>query len=253
MSNKNIYLYTNGDSVSWGAELEDKRKKFSTLLCKNKNWVDFNVASAGISNDRIFRNTIRDVTKFLNGKPIYNENLGYCTIEKIFVLISFTSPTRVDYFDGDVFKVEHFWHDNDKWGLKDAEYETKNEFIINNSKTQPSFVRLFNQIITLDSFLTLNKIPHLFTNAFFVYEESEFEIIKSNLNVDKVLSQFDDPDDYFGLHDLYHYVPESYKKINLIQMLKNKNIPELLAERGHPSEEGHKEIYNFLKDKINYE
>ncbi len=72
MEKKLKVLYTNGDSVSWGSELKDRTNRFSTLIAKEKGLVDFNVASSGISNDRIFRNTMRDVCKFLNGEPIYN-------------------------------------------------------------------------------------------------------------------------------------------------------------------------------------
>lgn len=248
-----ICLYTNGDSVSWGAELENKKNRFSSLISKDRNWFDLNVASAGISNDRIYRTTIRDISKYLNNKEIYCEGFGYKKVEKIFVLIAFTSPTRIEYFDGDVFLKEQLWFDEDRWGDIDKHYITDSKYILENTKLEPSLVRLFNQIISLDSFLTLHNIPHLFVNAFFNFQVKEFDIIKNNLNNIKISSQFDDPYDYFGFEEIYKLIPNTYKEINLIEYLKEKKNKTLLALRGHPSETGHFEIYKLLNNIISYE
>ena len=55
-------LYTNGDSVVWGAELENKeRERFSNLISGKLGMVDCNNASSGVSNDYIYRQTIRKI------------------------------------------------------------------------------------------------------------------------------------------------------------------------------------------------
>ena len=55
-------FYSNGDSVVWGAELENKQtERYSSIVSNLFNWVDCNNASAGVSNDYIFRQTMRDV------------------------------------------------------------------------------------------------------------------------------------------------------------------------------------------------
>jgi len=157
MEKKLKILYTNGDSVSWGSELKDRTNRFSTLLAKEKGLVDFNVASSGISNDRIYRNTLRDLCKFVNGEPIYNEELGYVKVDEMFVLISFTAPTRFDYFDGDVFVNERLWTHKDKWGTIDEHRLTDSKYVIHQTDLTPSLLRVFQQIISLKSFCEANK------------------------------------------------------------------------------------------------
>ncbi len=50
--NKTPILYSNGDSVVWGAELENKEtQRFSNILSKDLGMIDCNNASAGVSND----------------------------------------------------------------------------------------------------------------------------------------------------------------------------------------------------------
>ena len=59
-------LYSIGDSVVWGAELENiEEERFSHSLAKKLDAVDCNNATAGVSNDYIFRHTIRDINHFL--------------------------------------------------------------------------------------------------------------------------------------------------------------------------------------------
>ena len=243
-------LYTNGDSISWGSELKDRTNRFSTLLAKEKGLIDFNVSSSGISNDRIFRNTLRDVCKFLNSEPIYNEELGYVKVDEMFVLISFTAPTRFDYFDGDVFVKEQLWTHRDKWGKIDEEHLTDSKYIIHQTHLAPSLLRIFQQIISLTSLFKSNNIPYLFVNAFFEYDIDEISITNKDIHFDKVSKQFDDVNDYFGLLDLYKHIPQSFKDINLTKYLKGFKDDSMFEERGHLSSIGHLEIAKLLKDKI---
>ncbi len=64
-------LYSHGDSVVWGAELENKKiERFSHHISKKLGLMDCNNASAGVSNDYIYRHTIRDVSHWLKTKLI---------------------------------------------------------------------------------------------------------------------------------------------------------------------------------------
>ena len=55
-------LYSNGDSTIWGAELDDKEKeRFSSIVADKLGWIDCNNASSGVSNDYIYRQTLRDL------------------------------------------------------------------------------------------------------------------------------------------------------------------------------------------------
>jgi len=250
MEKKLKVLYTNGDSVSWGSELKDRSNRFSTLISNELNLIDFNVASSGISNDRIYRTTMRDLCKFVNGEKIYNEELGYVKVDEIFVLISFTAPTRFDFFDGDVFINERLWTHKDKWGMKDEHHLTDSKYVIHQTELAPSFIRLFHQIISLKTFCELHKIPYLYTNAFFEYDEDELMVINRNINSEKIQKQFDDPNDYYGLIDLYKQVPQTFKDINLTKYLKGFKDESMFEERGHPSPKGHTEIKNLILEYV---
>ena len=59
-----MILYSIGDSVTWGAELENKEnERFSKIIADEIGFIDCNNASAGVSNDYIFRNTMRDINQ----------------------------------------------------------------------------------------------------------------------------------------------------------------------------------------------
>ena len=50
-----MILYSIGDSVTWGAELENKEEeRYSKLVANYLGGVDCNNASSGVSNDYIF-------------------------------------------------------------------------------------------------------------------------------------------------------------------------------------------------------
>jgi hypothetical protein len=245
-------LYSIGDSITWGAELNDKRNRFSRIIADELGYIDFNCASSGISNDRIFRNTIRDISKFLNGNKISNEEIGSIKAKDIFVLVQFTTPTRFDYFDGDVFLPERFW-DNDKWGYKDIHRVTDNPYIINQTDARASYVRMFQQVLTLDSFLEKNNIPHLIVNGFVDFDENDCILFDARTCEEKILKIFDTTDDYFGLRNMYHLLPTSFKEPSLYRNLDNN----CFAERGHANKKGNliigdvliKKIYDILKPK----
>ena len=51
-----MILYSIGDSVTWGAELENKEnERFSKIIADEIGFIDCNNASAGVSNDYIFK------------------------------------------------------------------------------------------------------------------------------------------------------------------------------------------------------
>jgi len=238
-------LYSIGDSVTWGAELIDKKNRFSTIVANELGYMDFNCASSGISNDRIVRNTIRDISKFVNGKKISNEEIGSIKATELFALIQFTAPTRFDYFDGDVFVPERFW-DNDKWGWKDFEKITSNPYVVNQTDIRASYVRMFQQAITLNSFLEKYNIPHIIVSGFTDFNEDNCILFDSRISEDRIQQIFDTTDDYFGLQNMYQLLPTSFKNPSLYKHLTK----DCFAERGHANEKGNKLIANSLIKEI---
>ena len=68
-----MILYTNGDSWSFGTELDletRSKNRYSSIISKEKNMVDFNISTSGASNDRIVRTTLRDISLIHDGKYI---------------------------------------------------------------------------------------------------------------------------------------------------------------------------------------
>ena len=238
-------LYSIGDSITWGAELVDKKNRFSTIVANELGYMDFNCATSGISNDRIFRNTIRDISKFVNGKKISNEEVGSIKATELFVLVQFTAPTRFDYFDGDVFVPERFW-DNDKWGWKDLEKITSNPYVVHQTDIRASYVRMFQQAITLNAFLEKHNIPHLIVNGFVDFNEDDCILFDARISEERIEQIFDTTDDYFGLLNMYQLLPPSFKNPSLYKPL-NKDC---YAERGHANEKGNKLIANSLIKEI---
>ena len=57
-----MILYSHGDSVVWGVELENKQtERFSHHLTKDLDAIDCN-NDLGVSNDYIYRQTMRDLS-----------------------------------------------------------------------------------------------------------------------------------------------------------------------------------------------
>ena len=62
-------------------------QRFSHHISQELNLVDCNNSTAGISNDYIFRHTIRDVSHWLDTKELWSEETGWVVVDDVFVLI----------------------------------------------------------------------------------------------------------------------------------------------------------------------
>lgn len=235
-------LYTNGDSVVWGAELENKQtERFSNLISVENNWIDCNNASAGVSNDYIYRQTMRDVSHWLETGKCWSEETGWISSDDIFVIIGWTSPTRFEWWDGEQYQQERLWVEYDKWGSIDTDKETNLDFIIHQTEIIPSYIRTFNQIIALSSFLDLYGIPYYFSNIFYEYQFPE----ESNKKIDK----WGREQDQLGLEYLWNHLPDSFKKETLYKYIERMGGGFL--PRKHPNSESHKIISKYFITKIN--
>ena len=87
------FIYFMGDSYTWAMKQDDdinreinRQNRFSGLIGKHYNLPILNKALPGCSNFHIFKTVYDDIYKFVSqGK-------------KILVVLSYTSPTRVDLF-----------------------------------------------------------------------------------------------------------------------------------------------------------
>jgi hypothetical protein len=238
-------LYTNGDSVVWGAELENKRtERFSNLISVQYNWIDCNNASAGVSNDYIYRQTMRDVSHWLDTKKCWSEESGWVESDELFVMIGWTAPTRFEWWTGEKYQQERLWVGYDKWGENDKYRTTEDEFVLNQTDAIPSYIRTFNQIIGLSSFLDKHKIPYYFFNVFYDYNFK-------GLDIDSKIDKYGRTENQLSFESLWKQLPQEFKSETMYNYIELKGGGFL--NRNHPTKESHDIWKNYLINKIKYE
>ena len=230
-------LYSHGDSVVWGAELENKQtERFSHHIANQFGWEDCNNASAGVSNDYIYRQTMRDVSHWLENGVVWSEETGWIKSDNLFITIGWTSPTRFEWWTGNGYQQERLWVGYDKWGENDRDRTTEDNFVLNQTEDIPSYIRTFNHIIGLASFLDKNEIPYYFFNTFYEYKfPNEPELL---------IDSYGRPTHQTDLQSLWKQLPPEFKNETMYSYIK-ENGGELL-ERNHPTKESHKLWANHL-------
>jgi hypothetical protein len=242
MNSKPI-LYSNGDSVVWGAELEVKEmERYSKVVADHWRWVDCNNASAGVSNDYIYRQTLRDVSHWLDTKEVWSEETGWVKSDKLYVIIGWTSPTRFEWWDGEKYVQDRLWVDYDKWGKPDENQTTElqDKFILHQNELIPSYIRTFNHIVSLSSFLEKHKIPYYFYNTFYKYN--------TNIEINSKIDKFGRDENQLSLESLEKLLPKDFLNNTMYGYLKEKGGDFL--PRKHPSKKSHYLWGSYLIHKV---
>lgn len=230
-------LYTNGDSVVWGAELENKvEERFSRILSNKLSAIDCNNASAGVSNDYIYRQTIRDVAHWIDTGQMWSEESGWIDSEEILVIVGWTAPTRFEWWDGKKYVQERLWAGYDKWGNPDLHRTTEDEFVLHQTEIIPSYVRTLNHINALHAFLTANTIPHYFFNVFYEYEDLHEPTTK--------VDTFGREQHQLSINSLLKLTPNSFRSKTMYNYIKENGGGFL--PRNHPDKLSHKLWAEFL-------
>ena len=228
-----MILYTIGDSVTWGAELQHKeQERYSKLVANHINAIDCNNASAGVSNDYIFRNTMRDINQWTETGRIWDETNGWIESDELKVLIGWTSPTRFEWWDGKKYVQDRLWVDYDKWGKPDEAQSTQlqDKFILHQNELIPSYIRTYNKILSLSTLLSLYGIDYHFFNTFYHYVDLNEPKSKIDL--------WGRDTDQLGLE---------YLKINMDNMYDYLNSNGgTFHERKHPTKESHEMWANYI-------
>lgn len=230
-------LYSHGDSVVWGAELENKQtERYSHHIAQHYDWIDCNNASAGVSNDYIYRQTMRDVSHWLERKVVWSEETDWIDADELVVIIGWTSPTRFEWWDGSEYQQERLWIGYDKWGGNDTDRTTEDQFVLNQTEDLPSHIRTFNHIIALSSFLDKHNISYYFYNTFYQYKG----VVEPKTKIDKW-----GRDEYqLCINSLWKQLPDEFTfdtMYNYIRFMGEGFLP-----RNHPTKEAHKEWSKFL-------
>jgi len=234
-------LYSSGDSTTWGAELDNKEvERYSSLISKENSWIDFNNASAGMSNDYMFRQTLRDVTHWLDTKEVWSEETGWVKSDKLYVIIGWTAPTRFEWWTGNEYQQERHWAGYDKWGDNDKNRTTEDQFVLNQTDIIPSYIRTFNHIISLSSFLEKHQIPYHFFNVFYEYD--------INIELNSKIDKFGKEKNQLGLESLLKLLPKEFNETTTYQYIKERGGDFL--PRKHPSKESHYLWASYLINKV---
>jgi len=246
-------LYTIGDSFIYRGP---ENGTWTGLLCEKLGYVDANNGLSGSTNDRIFRSTIRDISSVEFKNSLWTEVSGQidCELKDLVVVVGWTNPYRFELYEDGEF-IQHRDWDKSEWenGLNNSLHPTIPNKIITDSIIQDTniIIKFFNQIISLKSFLDSKKIPNLFYNAFFPFDEdtnSYFKNIIINLenNKSKSFFGFDNPSTYLELESLWSNVPSDYKKHKQLKVCGMDN----LDETKHPNFNGHQKWVSYLHEKI---
>jgi hypothetical protein len=234
-------LYTNGSSTEWGSELENKtEERFSAVLASLTKRIDCNNASSGVSNDYIYRQTMRDMSHWLDTKEIWSEESGWVQSNDIFVIIGWTAPTRLEWWDGQKYIQERLWAGYDKWGDPDEHRTTEDEFVLHQTEVIPSYIRTLNHVIGLSSFLEVNKIPYYFFNVFYEYENIPEPTNKIDV--------FGRKKHQISLKSLLKRTPNSFRSQTMYNYIK-ENGGKFLP-RKHPDKASHKLWAEFLLKEV---
>jgi hypothetical protein len=234
-------IYSHGDSVVWGAELENKQtERFSYHIAQHYDWIDCNNASAGVSNDYIYRQTIRDVSRWIFDRNIWSEETNWVRSDELIVSIGWTSPTRFEWWTGDSYQQERLWVGYDKWGDTDKDRTTEDKFVLHQTEKIPSYIRTFNHIIGLSAFLDKHNIPYYFFNTFYDY--------KFPNEPDGKIDKFGKRTEQLDLRVLHNMLPDEFTFGTMYDYIKF--MGEGFLPRNHPTKEAHKEWSKFLIDEF---
>jgi hypothetical protein len=230
-------LYTNGDSLVFGQELNPDRANirdgfeftdhkrthcFTGLMQKHygiENYI--NNSQPGSSNDRILRTTMLDVSKLLE---VYAP-------QDLFVIIGTTYSTRKEFYNTDIDKYYQYQPEHNPgaqvrsidplWKIYTAFYLSEIEQI----------ERYLIQVVSIQNFLKCNKVPYLITTSLSNSEEvrkleSDYQHLINTIDKKRFLNN------------------ESFEEFTI-----RNNLP--IGKNWHPLEEGHAAWAEHLIKHIN--
>ena len=240
-------LYSIGDSVVWGAELENKEtERFSHYVAKEIDAIDCNNASAGVSNDYLFRHTIRDIIHWKNTGKVWSEETSWVECSEFILCMGITSPTRFEWWDGKKYQQERLWKGYDKWGKNDEDRNTLDFHVLNQTEHIPSYIRTLQGIHSVKNLCENLGINYIIFNTFFKWNLDEIEEPNDRIDTWGRLPH------QLGIKEYWNDLPVEFKLESMYDYFKKQKGG--LLPRNHPTHESHKiwskrlvELYNKNK------
>ena len=158
-----MLLLSNGGSHAAGAEIEYLlqgtcyEKAYPKYTAELLGWDYENIADSGASQERIVRTTIDWIGR--NYKKYKNT--------EIFVVIMWTVPSRIEFYDDKLDQYMQIVPNNDvvyKQQFTNTQYLYYKSYVAIQNR-QAQMIKWYNNIILMQSYLTSLKINYLFLNA----------------------------------------------------------------------------------------
>jgi len=158
-----MLLLANGCSHTAGAEIDYLlqgtcyEKAYPKYTAELLGWNYENIADSGASQERIIRTTIDWIGR--NYKKYKNT--------EIFVVIMWSGPSRVEFYDGILDKYIQVVPNNDalyKQQFTNTQYVYYKSYVAIQNR-QAQMIKWYNNIILMQSYLTSLNINYLFLNA----------------------------------------------------------------------------------------
>jgi len=204
-------IYVNGDSWTYGYEVDDKTKIWPHIVAKEFNLELINESMIGLSNELILDKTLKFFSKVNN-------------TEDYFVIIVWSYPIRKDIINNDGKKVELRAKAALEGESISLDYYTKYH------SEYDDYLRYIRNVLGLQHYFKLNKIKYL---MFDVERNTYFNKAK--------ITESDK--EYFDLIDSKNFIGDLYS-------VSDGNLAEggHPNELGH--EKIYKYMYPFIKNKI---
>jgi lysophospholipase L1-like esterase len=218
-------LFVNGCSFLNRRHSDGVDVKFSTAECiKDLGGFESmtNLARGGRGNDRIFLTTVA----YFEGEPERKKDT--------FVMIGWSSSQRLDYPTRNEFKpmkpLDESWCTIKM--LDDNEQNINKMARIEPNMIHWMITRYYQNVLGLQNYLKVNKIPYVFYNSI-------TNILENDKKDHKKWLQAVDQKRFFKIDTCHH------------QWAKDRNLLISSAD-GHPTGDGHsqwsEELYKFIKD-----
>jgi hypothetical protein len=213
--NKFMKVYTFGDSFTYGEELDDPcTQSWPALVANNLDKQLINRSLPGCSNQYIVKKVMSEVANLTHSD------------EQLF-LIAWTSCGRMEFADDDgVFDI---WPGTQRrWRIPVPYRETLMKYITVHNNVEHQYRNWLRQCILLQDFLVNRNIQYRFITAF----------------DNHILNQkyWDTADPYNRLLDTKKFI--GWPDVSLMEIMGDC----AKGDRGHPLEEGHKRISDYVTD-----
>ena len=228
-----MILVAGGDSFIWGSELQDSpnggphgysHETFTALLAKEYGFDYVCAAYPGNANSAISRMAISACQRIKQDK---------------FLIVNWTYPQRAE------FRVDDKWVSINSWHTELKEFSKSYFKHVGNSEYYEIY-SIFKEILFLQQYCEINKIPYLFTTADNHFYQHENYFCRQDEDIDNLYNNINWNNWYLfpaGTEANETTIPRGFYQ----WAIENKYN---MGQDGHPLEDAHKDATKLIKEKF---